>query len=69
MTGNRGRWVAADECGSLNLVTEDVSMKAVGLVRTGRSFSLRGVPVDLNLADESGIVGSTGSAVAPVVVL
>lgn len=40
MTGNHGRWGAADEVGALNLVTPEKTREAVGLVRTGRVLSL-----------------------------
>ena len=40
MTGNWGRWGADDEVGALNLVTADVTRRAVGLVRSGRTLSL-----------------------------
>lgn len=40
MTGNWGRWGADDEAGALNLVTEEVTRRAVGLVRSGRTLSL-----------------------------
>lgn len=40
MSGNWGRWGLADEAGALNLVTEGVTLRAVSLVRTGRTLSL-----------------------------
>lgn len=40
MTGSWGRWGADDEAGALNLVTNEVTQRAVGLVRSGRTLSL-----------------------------
>ncbi|MFI5611995.1 cyclase family protein [Amycolatopsis sp. NPDC051903] len=40
MTGNWGRWGAGDETGALNLVTPEVTRRAAGLVRSGRTLSL-----------------------------
>jgi kynurenine formamidase len=40
MTGNWGRWGADDQVGALNLVTPEVTRRAAGLVRDGRTFSL-----------------------------
>lgn len=40
MTGNWGRWGADDEVGALNLVTPEVTRRAAGLVRDGRTFTL-----------------------------
>jgi kynurenine formamidase len=43
---NWGRWGADDEVGTLNLVTAEKRLRAVGLVRSGRLVSLsRAVPV------------------------
>lgn len=40
MTGNWGRWGADDQVGALNLVTPEVTRRAVGLVREGQTISL-----------------------------
>jgi kynurenine formamidase len=40
VTGNWGRWGPDDQRGALNLVTPEVTRRAVGLVREGRTFSL-----------------------------
>lgn len=40
MTDNRGRWGSDDEIGALNLVTPDKTLRAIGLVRSGRTISL-----------------------------
>ena len=40
MTGNWGRWGDDDETGALQLVTGEVTRRATGLVRTGRTLSL-----------------------------
>ncbi|WP_020500913.1 cyclase family protein [Sciscionella marina] len=40
MTGNWGRWGGDDQTGALNLVTPEVTRRAVGLVREGRTYSL-----------------------------
>jgi kynurenine formamidase len=40
VTGNWGRWGPDDETGALNLVTPEVTARAVGLVRTGQTLSL-----------------------------
>lgn len=40
MTGNWGRWGVEDEAGALNLVTGEVTRRAVGLVRSGRTLTL-----------------------------
>ncbi|GAB2983512.1 cyclase family protein [Amycolatopsis acidiphila] len=40
MTGNWGRWGAEDQLGALNLVTPEVTRRAAGLVREGRTVSL-----------------------------
>jgi len=40
VTGNWGRWGADDEAGALNLVTPEVTRRALGLVRSGRTLSL-----------------------------
>ncbi|MEV6899928.1 cyclase family protein [Amycolatopsis sp. NPDC051372] len=40
MTGNWGRWGTGDEAGALNLVTPDVTLRAAGLVRSGRTIGL-----------------------------
>lgn len=40
MTGNWGRWGAGDQAGALNLVTPEVTRRAAGLVREGRTLSL-----------------------------
>jgi len=37
---NTGRWGPDDEAGALNLVTPEVTRRAVGLVRSGRTLSL-----------------------------
>ena len=37
---NWGRWGADDEQGTLNLITPQIIKAAVGLVKTGRVFSL-----------------------------
>ncbi|MDQ4116583.1 MAG: cyclase family protein [Actinomycetota bacterium] len=39
-TGNWGRWGDDDQAGALNLVTPEVTRRAAGLVRDGRTFSL-----------------------------
>ncbi len=40
MTGNWGRWGDDDETGALQLVTGEITRRAAGLVRTGRTLSL-----------------------------
>jgi kynurenine formamidase len=40
VTGNWGRWGDGDQRGALNLVTPEVTRRAAGLVRDGRTFSL-----------------------------
>lgn len=40
MTGNWGRWGDEDQAGALNLVTPEVTRRAVGLVRSGRTLAL-----------------------------
>lgn len=40
MTGNWGRWGPDDQAGALNLVTPELTRRAVGLVRDGRTLSL-----------------------------
>lgn len=40
MTGSWGRWGPDDEAGALNLVTGEVTRRAVALVRSGRTLSL-----------------------------
>ena len=42
---NWGRWGAADERGTLNLITPDAVVRAAKLVRTGKRFSLA-LPLD-----------------------
>ncbi|GAA2019496.1 cyclase family protein [Catenulispora yoronensis] len=42
---NWGRWGAADERGTLNLITPEAVVRAAGLVRTGKRFAL-GLPLD-----------------------
>ncbi|TCK25199.1 cyclase family protein [Pseudonocardia endophytica] len=39
-TGNWGRWGDDDQAGALNLVTPEVTLRAAGLVREGRTLSL-----------------------------
>lgn len=40
MTGNWHRWGEQDQAGALNLVTPEVTRRAAGLVRSGRTVSL-----------------------------
>ncbi|KAF0957821.1 cyclase family protein [Rhodococcus sp. T7] len=40
MIGNWGRWGEQDQAGALNLVTPEVTRRAAGLVRSGRTLSL-----------------------------
>ncbi|HZZ48114.1 MAG TPA: cyclase family protein [Pseudonocardia sp.] len=39
-SGNWGRWGSEDQTGALNLVTPELTRRAVGLVRDGRTLSL-----------------------------
>ncbi|WP_327002601.1 cyclase family protein [Dactylosporangium sp. NBC_01737] len=41
---NWGRWGAADQCGTANLITDDTVRAAAAAVRTGRRYSL-GLPI------------------------
>ncbi len=45
VVSNWGRWGANDQLGALNLLTPEVVLKAVGLVRKGRVYSLA-VPLE-----------------------
>ena len=43
--GNWGRWGTGDEKGMLNLLTPDTVLKAMGLVKKGKVYSLA-VPLE-----------------------
>jgi kynurenine formamidase len=42
---NKGRWGEADELGTLNLITPEATLRGVGTVKRGESFSLA-IPLD-----------------------